>query len=99
MAIALMCAEEYDIALREHMPMDMEDGEALETAVQALGEKEKELHEVGDCKTCKNMSALQTQYRAALGFGDEWSDNMQVCNVRRRNTGWGTDKDLPARAG
>eukprot|EP00959_Pyramimonas_sp_CCMP1952_P461861 9482288-Pyramimonas_sp.AAC.1 len=57
MALALKCAEEYDIMLREHVLMDMADGEALKTSEPALEEEEMELRELGDYKTCKNMGA------------------------------------------
>eukprot|EP00959_Pyramimonas_sp_CCMP1952_P343800 7201462-Pyramimonas_sp.AAC.1 len=61
--------------LREYILTDMEDGEALKAAERALGEKEKELHDHGDCKTCKNMGALQTQYLEVLDFVDKWTDD------------------------
>eukprot|EP00959_Pyramimonas_sp_CCMP1952_P417792 8753142-Pyramimonas_sp.AAC.1 len=39
MMVALKCAENCDVMLRENMPMNMKDGEALKAAKQALEEE------------------------------------------------------------
>eukprot|EP00959_Pyramimonas_sp_CCMP1952_P157442 3292460-Pyramimonas_sp.AAC.1 len=67
--------------------------------MQEPEKKEKELHGLGDYKTCKNMGAKQAQDIKAIDFVDEWSDNMQLCSVRRRNTGLDAKEDCACSCG
>eukprot|EP00959_Pyramimonas_sp_CCMP1952_P401139 8405525-Pyramimonas_sp.AAC.1 len=77
----------------------MEGGEALKTAKQALEEKEKGLHELGDYKTRWGMGAQQAQHLTVLDFVVEWGDKMQLHNARRRGAGWGADKNCACLCG
>eukprot|EP00959_Pyramimonas_sp_CCMP1952_P419706 8791284-Pyramimonas_sp.AAC.1 len=69
------------------MAMDVIDEDALKTAKQEPEDMEKELHKLGDYRAAKSMGAKQTEYLKAFGFVNQWSGNMQLFNVCRRNTG------------
>eukprot|EP00959_Pyramimonas_sp_CCMP1952_P188534 3942875-Pyramimonas_sp.AAC.2 len=80
-------ATQYDALLIKYTAMDVRDEEALNIAKKELEEKEKEMHEMGDYKTAKNMGEKQTAHLKALDFADKWGENMQLFNACRRGAG------------
>eukprot|EP00959_Pyramimonas_sp_CCMP1952_P164362 3435910-Pyramimonas_sp.AAC.1 len=74
------------------MAMGANCDDAPEAAKQELEEHERELSEMGDYKTAKNMGEAPRPHPEALDFADKWSDAMQLFNACKRNAGFGEKK-------